>query len=228
MTCDDYQIAFDQQRAGVSSAIDAAAFDAHVATCADCTAYVSLSGKVNRTMTDAISNAPTMPDLGAILARVSDAKQKLLRVRTRVPIAVIPTVLLLSLAEKAENGVSVRHVFIALIAAAIGALGSYALGGPIMKWTLGRRMAELQALEASTGEALVTGWRRELDRRIREWRKSWLLYPMLLAVFHLTSVGWRAPYGFYLAFEVISVVLWVWITVRGYRRDVRERAELAR
>jgi hypothetical protein len=44
MTCDDYQIAFDQQRAGASPRIEAAALDAHVATCADCAAYVSLSG----------------------------------------------------------------------------------------------------------------------------------------------------------------------------------------
>lgn len=219
MTCDDYQIAFDQQHAGVSSAISAAEFDAHVAECAACTAYVSLSEKVSSSMMTALSQSPAPVDVDAILGRVTDFRRHMARSLTLFPLAVGVVMLAYFVAIE---GFSLRGLIASLVGAAFGT----GVGYGVLALILRRRLAGLRALEGRSGGELVAGWRAELDRRIRNERQAWWLLPLLLAIFHQRFVGFAAPPLPYLVFEICLLAIPLPISIVRYRRLVRERALL--
>jgi hypothetical protein len=220
MTCDDYQIAFDQQHAGVSSAIASAAFDAHVAACAGCTAYVSLSEKVSNAMMTTLSRSPAPLDAGAILDRVADYRRRM--TRSLVAFSVVVGVVMLGYFV-VVRGFSLRGLIASLVGAVVGA----SVGYGVLMLMFRRRLADLKALETQSGEALVVGLRAELDRRIRTERQNWWVLPIILVGFHLMFVGLAAPSLPYLIFEICYLAIPLPISITRYRRLVRERALLA-
>jgi len=219
MTCDDYQIAFDQQHAGASSAIAAAELDAHVAACAGCTAYVSLSEQVSNSMMTTLSRSPAPLDADAILGRVADFRRRTSRSLVLFPVFVGVVMLGYFVAVR---GFSLRAVIASLVGVTIGALACYGF----LTLVLRRRLVDLQALESRSGDALVAGFRAELDRRIRTERQAWWVLPLLLAILHLTFVGMTAPTLPYLVFEILYLAIPLPISIVRYRRLVRTRALL--
>lgn len=219
MTCDDYQIAFDQRHAGVSSVIPAAELDAHVAACAACTAYVSLSEQVSNSMMTTLSRSPAPLDADTILARVTALRRQMARSLVLLPVFVGVVMFGYFIAER---GFSLRAVIASLVGVAVGAVACYAF----LRLVLRRRVADLQALESQSGDALVAGFRVELDRRIRTERQAWWVLPLLLVVLHLTFVGMTAPTLPYLVFEILYLAIPLPISIVRYRRLVRARAVL--
>lgn len=219
MTCDDYQIAFDQRQAGVGSSIPVADVDAHVAGCAACTAYVSLSEQVSSAMMTTLSQSPPPLDADAILGRVIDFRRRMTRSVALFPLAVGVVMLGYFVAVR---GVSLRGVLASLMGAAVGTAVGYGVLTPMLRG----RLAGLKALESRSGEALVAGLRAELDRRLRSERQAWWLLPLLLAVFHLNFVGWAAPSLPYLVFELCYLAIPLPFGIVRYRRLARERALL--
>lgn len=219
MTCDDFQIALDQRQAGVPSAIAAADVDAHVATCATCTAYVSLSEKVRMSMMSTLSRSPAPPDAAKILARITDLRRNIARSVALVPI-LVGIVMLGSFISM--RGFSLRALIVSLVSVGVGGIVAYGFLALVMK----RRMAELAALERTSGHTLVAGLRAELDRRIRNERQAWWFLPLLLVGFHLAFVGLAAPPLPYLVLDVCYLAIPLPISIVRYRRLVRERAVL--
>ena len=216
MTCDDVQIAFEQQTAGVVAALSTAELDAHVSTCAACTAYIALSKELSDSLT-----MPTgdLPDVGAIASRAAGDARKLRRATIAIPLFVTAVLVALRLATV---DVTPR----ALIGTLVGAAAGYAAGYIAFRWLLRRPIAELQGLDRAMPFDLIASWRRELDRRIRNERQAWWLGPTLLVAFHLIVAGIGVPPTPYLVFELaclaaLAVILPV--TVRRYRRLRRER-----
>jgi hypothetical protein len=216
MTCDDFQIAFDQQQAGVSSAMSTAEVGAHVATCAACTAYVSVSEKLSHAMTTAISGSPAPLQLDAMLARVTDARRRLTRSLVAVPV-VVGLVLLPYFVF--VLGISVAGSVIGLGVATLVVYGLFAV---IHR----RRVATLVALDRQSGDGLVHGLRVELDRQIRNDRQAWWVLPLLLVLFHLTNFGLAAPPVAVLVLEFCYLAVPLPLIAVRYRRLVRERALL--
>jgi len=218
MTCDDYQIGFDQQQAGVSSAMPAAELDAHVAACAACTAYVSLSRKVSASMMNAVALGPPPIDVDTMRARVTLFRRRAIRWRTIGPLVF-------------GVGLIVNHVFViplagSLVAAVMTAALATALACGFLAFRYRRYLADLKALEAKSGHELLAGLRAELDRRIRSERQGWWVLPIVLALYHWRFAGLNAPSPGMLVFELCYLAL-IPIGVVRYRRSVRERALLA-
>jgi hypothetical protein len=219
MTCDDYQIAFDQQQAHVSSAISAAELHAHVATCAECAAYVSVSEQVSTSMMTTLARSPAPLDLDAILARVGHLRRDL--TRSLVKVLLIVGVLMVSFFV-GFHGFSPRGLLAGLVGAGVG--GAVAYG--VLRLIFRRRLAELQALESTSGTALIAGLRAELDRRIRTERQAWWLLPMILAAYHVSAFGFAAPNLPFLLIDICYPTVVLPTSIARYRRLVRERALL--
>ncbi len=220
MTCDDYQIAYDQQQAGATAATPAAELDAHVAACATCTAYVALSEKVSTAMMTTLAHSPAPLDTDAFLDRIGQFRRQAARTMAVIPL-LAGVITLCDLVS--ERGFTVRGVLISLVSAAVGAIAGYGVLALILR----RRISGLKALERRSGDALVAGLRAELDHRIRTERQAWWLLPLLLAVFHLTNIGLTVPALPYLVLEIACLAIPLPITVVRYRRLVRERALLS-
>jgi hypothetical protein len=217
MTCDDYQIAFGQLGAGASSGAPAAEVDAHLAACAACAAYASLSRKVNGSMMNTLSLSPPPLDLDAMRAHVTKFRRQASRTLMIWPVA-FGAFFLVSLLL----GPGRATVLGAVVGAAVGAGVSYAI---LALWTR-RYIASLTALEAKSGNELVAGMRAELDRRVRTEREGWWVLPILLVLFHWRFVGWALPTQPYIvAFELCFLALFPLGIVR-HRRAKRERALL--
>jgi len=219
MTCDDYQIAFDQHQAGGHPAVSLAEVTAHVATCAACAAYVSISQKVSESMTTTLAQSPPALDLGAIAAQVSHLRRRMVRGVITFSLAMGAAVLAYNLAA---HGVSLRSVIVRVVGAVVGTAACY---GVLALWQR-RRIARLAALERMSGEALLTGWRAELERQMRTERQAWWLMPLLVVLFQATNVGWAWPSPLYLVFEIACLAIALPITIVRYRRLARERALL--
>ncbi len=213
MTCDDYQIAFEQQRAGASSAVPRSELDAHVATCAACVAYVSVSEKVSTSMMTTLSQSPAPLDADAILRRVTAFRRGMTRALILFPLAIGLATLGRFIVE---GQFSLRA---GLLGVAVGTAVCYGF----LALMLRRRLAGLKALESSSGDALVVGLRAELDRRIRIERQAWWLLPPILVGYHLVESASYLPYVFDMCFLAIALP----ISIVRYRRLVRERALLA-
>jgi hypothetical protein len=212
MTCDDYQIAFEQQRAGASSAITRDELDAHVATCAACTAYVSVSEKVSSSMTTTLSQSPAPLAADAILVRVSAFRRGMTRYLIVFPLAIGLATLVRFVIQ---GEFSLRA---SLLGTAVGTAVCYGY----LRLVLQRRMADLKALERSSGDGLVAGFSAELDRRIRLERQAWWVLPPILVGYHLLETESVMPY----VFDVCFVAIVLPISIVRYRRLVRERALL--
>ena len=216
MTCDDYQIALDQRQAWVHSALSAAELDDHVAACAACTAYVSLSRKVAASMMNTISLAPPVLDVDAMRAHVTKFRRQARRALTLWPV-VFGAAMLLNRVVVDWPATWTQAVISAVISTAI----AYAL----MAHRTRRHIAELRALEAKSGDEMLAGLRAELDRRVRNERQGWWVLPIVLVAFHWQFVGWTWPSGALLMFELCYLALIPLGLVR-YRRAKRERALL--
>jgi len=204
MTCDDYQIAFDQQHD----------VGAHVATCAECAAYVSLSGKLSRSMLTAFSAAPPLPTTDHILARIRDANRRL---RRSMVLAMLAPAIAVLAWRLAIDSVTPRTV----LAALAGAIAGYAVAWVVLAVMMRKHLANLTDVTDP-----IARWRRELDRRIRNERQAWWLLPVLLAVGHLSIIGWRAPSLGWLVVEILYLAIPLPLSAWRYRRAVRERAKL--
>ena len=215
MTCDDYQIAFDQLAAGASTSVSAAEVDAHVAACAACTAYASLSRKLSVSLMNTLSMSPPPLDLDAMRVRIDR-----LRRRTRRWMALGPAFFF-------AWGVFIQVVVhrvgadFAVISSLFGALLFYAVWAA---WTR-RYTAAIAALEAKSGDDLVVGLRAELDRRVRSERDGWWVLPIVLALYHWKFAGLAMPSLRILIVEIVLVSL-VPLAIVRYRRAKRERALL--
>lgn len=216
MTCDDFQIAFDQQQAGAPSAIAAAEVAAHVATCASCTAYVAVSEQVSTSMSSTLSRSAAPLEIDAIFMRVAEARRGLARSVVLLPVT-IAAVMFFYFA--AERGFTPRGIGASLV----GAVGGAAVGYAMMRVMMHRRLAELRTLEGRYGDTLLTGWRDELDRRIRTERQNWWVLPLVLFVFHAVFFGPTLPALPIVALEILYLAIPIPISVRRYQRLVRER-----
>ena len=218
MTCDDYQIAFDQLHAGALRR-RAQRTHAHVATCAACTAYVALSEKVSASMMTTLAQSPAPLDANAILGRVAELRRSMAR-----SLAVFPLLIGLVMLGYfiVERGFSLRGVIASLVGVAVGAAACYGF----LTLMLRRRLAGLKALESRSGDALVAGLRSGLDRRIRTERQAWWVLPLVLVGLHLAQVGLAAPSLPFLVFEICYLAIPLPITIVRYRQLVRERALL--
>jgi hypothetical protein len=219
MTCDDYQIAFDQQQAAVPSSISAAKFEAHVAACAACTAYVSLSRKVATSMLNTMALSPPVLDVDAMRTRVTNFRRQARRGPLKASLLFAPLFFLLmeSLAGWSSPRAAITN---AMIAAFAGCL-FYVFQIHFQR----RQLANLTALEIKSGDDLAVGMRAELDRRVRNERQGWWVLPIVLVAFHWRFLGWELPSGLFLAFELCYLAL-IPLGVVRYRRAKRERALL--
>lgn len=217
MTCDDYQIAFDQLAAGATSPLSAAEVDAHVAVCATCTAYASLSRKVHERMMNTISISPPPVSLDAMRARIAHFRRQATRGVTIFPVVFGVLMMIMERFILPSHPTWIASVVTAIVGAAV----AWALLAFLTK----RRIASLKALHTTSDDGLVAGFRAELDRRIRNEVQGWWVLPIVLAAFHWRFVGWALPSGPLLAFELCYLALFPLGIVR-YRRVKRERALL--
>jgi hypothetical protein len=217
MTCDEYQIAFDQLAVGASSTVPAAEVDAHVTTCAACTAYVSLSRKVTARMTNTISASPPPLDIAAMRARVSTFRRRANLWLVIWPVSVFTSLLLLTQVVVPGNTWGTHAVPTAALATVFG--------WALFAFHTRRQLSRLTAIEVASGDGLVARFRAELDRRVRTERQGWWVLPIVLVGFHWRFVGWALPSGPLLVFELCYIALFPLGIVR-YRRAKRERALL--
>jgi len=167
MTCDDFQIAFDQRSAGAESAVPAAELDAHLASCETCGAYASLSRKLSTAMSTTIALAPAPLDLDSMRARIATLTARARRYARMRPlvlagVAIVSTALLWLDRQGAPN-FSVATVLVNV--------ANLAWVTALMYWVTGRemttRLRELAALQFASDQTLVAGYRAQLDLRIR-------------------------------------------------------------
>jgi hypothetical protein len=223
MTCDDYQVAADQLAAGASATIAAAELDAHVATCAACTAYASMSRRMTDSMLNTIALSTPPLDLAAMRARIMRFRRQATRGLMIWPLAFGAAMFICQLTFPAGARWAGAGSW---KAAAFGSVIACALTTVVMALYIRRHVAGLTALQARSGDDLVAGVRAELDRRIRNERQGWWFLPIVLALFHWRFVGWALPSGALLVYELCFVPLFPLGIVR-YRRAKRERALLA-
>jgi hypothetical protein len=209
MTCDDFQIAFDQRHAGAPAAISSTDVDAHVATCAVCTAYAALSAE----LAGSISTEP-LPGVETIVARAAATTRKLRRERIALPLFVSGVLVALQLATLDRSVVAILG----------GAVGGYVAGYFIFGWLMRRPLAALHALGGASHDDVLASWRTELDRRIRNERHTWWLLPALLVPLHVLADS--TPYRVLEIAYAAALVVVLPLSVRRYRQLVRERAEL--
>lgn len=219
MTCDDYQIAYDQHQAGMSVASSAVEVDAHVAACAACTAYVSLSRKVAASMLNTISSSPPVLDVDAMRARVANLRRQAGRAPLIASLVFAPALFLLMQALAGWH--SQRAIFANVLTAALAGCLFYVVQTRFQR----RHLVDLTALEIKSGDDFAVGLRAELDRRIRTERQGWWVLPIVLVAFHWRFFGSGLPSGPVLAFELCYLALIPLGLVR-YRRAKRERALL--
>jgi hypothetical protein len=170
-------------------------------------------------MMTTLSKSPAPLDAAAILGRVTDFRRRMARSLALFPLVI--GVMMLGYFVVAQ-GFSLRGLIASVVGAAIGT----GVGYGVLTLMLRRRLAGLKAVATRSGDGLVAGLRAELDRRIRNERQAWWLLPILLAVFHLTFVGFAAPSLAYLIFEICYLAIPLPISIVRYRRLVRERALL--
>lgn len=217
MTCDDYQMAFDQLAAGATSPLSAGEVDAHVAACATCTAYASLSRKVHERMMNTISISPSPLALDVMRARIAHFRRQARRGVTIFPVAFGALTLIM------QRFIVPSHP--SWIAAVVTAVAGAAIAWAILAFLTRRRLASLTELHTTSDDGLVAGLRAELDRRIRNEVQGWWVLPIVLAAFHWRFVGWALPSGPLLVFELCYLALFPLGIVR-YRRAKRELALL--
>ena len=220
MTCDDYQTAFDQRSAGAEFAVPPAGLDAHLGSCGECTAYASLSRKLNTAMTTTIALSPAPLDLDAMRAKLAtlDARaRRYARVRPVVfaGIAVVVAALL------SLDGH--RHPA-TLMLLNLASFGGFCV---LMYWLTGReqprRLRQLAQLRSAQGRGFIDGYRAELDRRIRA---SGFLSVNIVGggylIYSYVRLGW---YGH----TIVDVALLAigFVSLVQFLRLRRERAALA-
>jgi len=215
MTCDDYQIAFEQQMAGASTAVTAAQVAEHVTGCASCAGYVTVSRKVSESVANTLTLSPALPDLEAMTAHIGRERRRTVRGLVLGPLIFGAGLLLARLADSsATAGLLVGTAISAVLFAAFVA------------YRVRRRLAQLAALERVTGGELVTGLRRDLTHEIGQLRSTRYVFPIcLLALFLDDLLSLRVPDVFKLALAA-AVLAMVPYLVRRHRRLVRERALL--
>jgi hypothetical protein len=215
MTCDEYQIAFDQLAAGATPSVTRDEVDAHIAGCAACSAYVAMSRKVTDSMMTTISASPPAPAL--------DAMHKLLEMRRNTTRARFVGPVLFGVMMLAIN------LFIdrtgTVLGAVISSLFSGALFYAAWGWLTNRHLTKLGKINTSSRDELVVGVRAELDRQLRNERQTWWLLPALLVLFHWQFAGWARPSAAVLLVELLLIATVARSIVR-YHRAKRERALL--
>lgn len=156
MTCDDYQIAFDQQRAGVTPAIAADELAGHIAGCSACTAYVSLSEQVATAMTTTLLSAPTPPTAEAILAEATKHRRRLVMWAVIIPVYLA---LIMGVVFVHHGVFEWRYLAPGLLPLLVG----LAIGGAVFY----ARMRNLDAITRGTSAAAAGGWNKDLRWRAR-------------------------------------------------------------
>jgi hypothetical protein len=174
MTCDDYQIAFEQQLAGPPGPIAPAELEAHVAACASCAAYLTVSRKVSESMSTALSLSPAPLGLEAMRERIALEHRRARRGYWFAPLIAVAVMVLTNL----EDLASLRTA----VAVTIGALVGGAVGAAVWHAVSRRRLANLAALERASGGQLVDGFRQEIERTIRDARFALWFVPAMTAV----------------------------------------------
>ncbi len=217
MTCDDYQIALDQLAAGASALVSAAEVDAHVASCAACAAYASLSRKVSQTMMNTLTISPPPLDLEAMRVRVRRFRRQVTRGLLLWPLLFGVGLMVLNRFVVGWPGSWSREILSTALATAF----AFAL----VAVQLRRHATRLTALEATGDAELLDGLRAELDRRIHNERQGWWVLPIVLVLFHWQFAGLAAPPVPILVYEVCLLAL-VPVGIVRYRRAKRERALL--
>lgn len=188
MTCDDFQIAFDQQRAGVTPAIAADDLATHISGCPACTAYVSLSEQVAASMTTALSIAPAAPTVESILARATKERRRLKLFALILPAYVLA--LLAVMVVVIHGGVHRGHS--RLMYAPIVALGlGVAIGGVLYAW----RYRLVRRVELSETSAVMSTWRKERVSRLRMVYGGLLLTGGCAIGIQVFKFGFALPHG---------------------------------
>lgn len=212
MTCDNYQIAFEQQMAGVSAAVADAQLAAHIAGCATCAAYVRVSREVSESVASTLTLSPAPLGLEAMTAHIERERRRTMRGFVVGPLIFAAGLTLARLADSSPT--AGLFVGTAISAALFAAFVVY--GGR-------RRLAQLAALERATGGELVAGLRRDLTREIRQLRPARYVLPICVVATYADLLLWpRMPDFFELAVAAGMLVLVPYLVLR-HRRLVRER-----
>jgi len=209
MTCDDYQIGFEQRSAGTESAIPAAKLDAHLATCEVCLAYVAASRKVQDSMLGSLGTVPSAPDLEAMRTLVARRRRTLQQAPVIAAVLMALGVFAIGAWQRGGRDLS------PLIAQAAVFGVVMAIAATVFAR---RRDGQLARAEHRGGTALLHGLRGELERRQVGYRRS-----LVLAIPVVVSVA-TSPAAVPLGVFVVGAVVW---SVIDYRRIARELAALA-
>ena len=212
MTCDDFQIAFEQLQAGAESAVSAAVVDAHINTCAACTAYVALSQKVSTAMSNTISLAPTPPTIEAMRGFVAKMRKDTM-VRLAAPLVLYAIAAIVHLLH--YGTLPSKHQFVLM-----------GLTSSLIYVIFFKRIARLNALQNADDGEFVGAMRAELTRRIRV--SALLLVVATHAIFiaHVATYGLAMPTPMMSVFIVAAIIVLPFNVIR-LRRLIRERAQLA-
>lgn len=213
MTCDDFQIAFDQQRAGVTPAIAADELAAHISGCPACTAYVSLSEQVAAAMTTALLTAPTPPAADSILARVVSERRRVKFFAVITPLSMFALVLILHL----RSGFELRSLFAPLASISLG----MATGIPLYLM----RLRRLRGIELAAPISRNDAWRADLTRKLRLNYVFAAVMTVFVTGLHLFSHGLTLPRG-YAALSECSLLGFVLIFIYSAHVIRRQLAAL--
>lgn len=213
MTCDDFQIAFEQHGADAVAAIPREEVDEHFAACATCTAYASASRKVAASMSTAIATAPF--DADSVRAQIKQTTEKS---TLWVPLSTLFFGLTqVPLQLHSASGKVPQALVAAAIATALWYVG--------MRFITRRRGVQLSKLSMRTGDDLVVGWRAEMDRRVKQEAQGWYVFPILVVVIQAVFAGTSLPTPFVFAMELLMLAM-LPLTFIRHRRAKRERALL--
>jgi hypothetical protein len=215
MTCDDWQIAFEQRSAGAETSVSAAELDAHIASCAACTAYVALSRKVTMSLNHSIATAPPPLSLDEIRARLAKIHRRMRRAPIMSAVATAAAMMMMQLYEHPGD---LGGLVAAVIGVAIGTGLVLAAMAPRRR----RELAEAAAVQTASDGSLLRSYRDRLDREITGNRNVLILAPIVAVLLVL----WKYPQWPWMVLAAGAVVN-IPVAVVAYRRRVRERALLS-
>jgi hypothetical protein len=211
MTCDDYQIAFEQLEAGASAPIGRAELDAHVAGCAECAPYVAVSRKASQTMSASTTLAP-VPPFELIADFVSHERHQLsLRGAGWASLFLVGMFTIDTLGGMPLDE-AIAKSFTTLVVTVIG----------VVLWRR-HRLRTLGRIERQGSAQLLELMKRELDQRIRAAKTVRWLSPLLLGMMYLLYAEPGALELHHVAYAVAMLAIaWIWTPIAG-RRARRER-----